>query len=268
MIVTAAELRAVLDDAASEFRRIDGLDQGVTYKADGSPLTAADLGIDRFLRHRLASVAPEAGWLSEESRSVSPLPPKWTWVVDPLDGTKEYARRIPECAVSIGLVEGDRIRAGAVMNPMNGNGAAAGTDGSWLQWPSAAESVAPALRLGDAAASVSRTEIEDGSAQPYLRLVGHVRPVGSVANKLMRTACGIDDLTFSVQPKSIWDVCGGIALLEARGMVFSRLDGQPNLFDAERTRVPMGFAAGPPAMVDELIGELRAHMGASHEAGR
>lgn len=265
MIVTADQLRTVLEAATLEFRRIDGLARDLTFKPDGSPLTAADLGVDLFLRHRLASVAPEVGWLSEESRSDSIPGHSWTWVVDPLDGTKEYARRIPECAVSIGLVEGDRIRAGAVINPMEGAGAAAGTDGSWLQWPAAPRSMAPSVRLSDAAASVSRTEIEDGSAQPYLGLVGQVRPVGSVANKLMRTACGIDDLTFSVQPKSIWDICGGIALLEARGMVFSRLDGRPNLFDALQTRMPRGFVAGPPKLVDELVRELRARMSAPQE---
>jgi myo-inositol-1(or 4)-monophosphatase len=261
VIVTAAQLRDVLEAATVECHRIDRLTRDVAYKADGSPVTAVDLGIDRCLRGQLASLQPGAAWLSEESGNGSGAEGEWTWVVDPLDGTKEYARRLPECAISIGLVEGERIRAGGVMNPMNGMGAAAGTDGSWIQWPVVEAPLAGRRDdLRQATASVSRSEIADGSAQPYLDLVGEVRPIGSVANKLMRTACGVDELTFSVQPKSIWDICGGIALLEARGMTLGRLDGLPNHFNRAQTRVPEGFVAGPAVLVDAMLRALRARM--------
>lgn len=193
------------------------------------------------------------------------------WVVDPLDGTKEYVRGIPEFAISIGLVEGDRVRAGGVMNPMNGLGAAAGTDGSWACWPATISNQGNrASALDQAVASVSRTETEDGSVLPYVDLIGRVRPIGSVAYKLLRVACGQEDLTFSVQPKSIWDVCGGIALLKARGLVFRRLNGEANRIDLHQTLIRSGFVAGPRVLIKPLLRKISERMVGRHptDAGK
>lgn len=270
MEVTAARLSDILHAATDEFHRIAALGRDVRHKADGSLVTSVDLGINRLLRAQLARAAPQAGWLSEESPDdEARVPSRWLWVVDPLDGTKEYARGVPEFAMSIGLVEDDRIRAGGVANPMSGVGAAAGTDGSWSSWPTPArDQDNRAGVLAQAVASVSRSETEDGSVLPYIDLVGNVRPVGSVANKLLRVACGLDDLTFSVQPKSIWDVCGGIALLEARGMVFCRLDGAANGFNRNSTRIHSGFVAGPKVLVEPLLAQISERMFARGQDGR
>ncbi len=172
---------------------------------------------------------------------------------------------MPEYAISVGLVENGVVRAGGVVNPAASMGAVSGTDHAWMQWPARSEPAPPPpASLSDATASISRTETEDGSIAPFVELVGRVRHVGSVANKLMRVACGAEDLTFSVQPKWEWDLCGGVALLAARGLAFERLDRAPVRFNQPDLRVRSGFVAGPPSLVTALADQLRARLPRCH----
>jgi myo-inositol-1(or 4)-monophosphatase len=255
--VSADALRSVLDAATDRFQQLASGTVVVSAKADGTSITRIDLGLDGFLRQQLARLAPDATWLSEETApSPDRLSKRWAWIVDPLDGTKELARGVPEFAISVGLVEAGCVRAGAVVNPATGIGAATGSDGSWVQWPARAVRQAP-RDLSDAMGSVSRTETEDGSIVPFLDLVGQVKAVGSVANKLLRVACGIDDLTFSVQGKSEWDICGGVALIVSRGLRFARLDGAAVAFNQPDTRMRCGFVAGPPDLVAALEARIQ-----------
>lgn len=241
-----------MQSAAGEFSRLATMPANVKLKADGSFLTIVDEGINSFLFRTLTMIDPSIGWLSEEVTSGDHTVKKeLTWVVDPLDGTKEFVRGLPEYAISIGLLHKGQIIAGGVVNPANGIGAATGTDGKFIQWPAGNKPIS-STDIRHAAISVSRTEIEDGTILPAGSGLQGIRPVGSVAYKLMRVACSIDDLSFSLQPKSLWDICGGIALLNASGKKFYRLDGKGNLFDTENTRIKMGYIAGPKHLVEEI----------------
>ncbi|UPT76026.1 MAG: hypothetical protein M0D55_02000 [Elusimicrobiota bacterium] len=117
------------------------------------------------------------------------------------------------------------------------------------------EAPAPAKSLSEARASVSRTETADGSLKDLLPALGlaSCEPVGGVSYKLLRAAAGLEHLTFAVQPRSEWDVCGGAALLAAAGKVYRRLDGRAVRFNNADTRVRSGAAGGEPALVARLI---------------
>ncbi len=245
-----AGLRAALEAAGAAALGHFGA-AAVTRKADGSPLTQADLASQEVLRRDLLALLPGAGWLSEETPDDDArLSREFVWVLDPLDGTKEFARGIPQFAVSVGLVRDGVPVGGGVLNPSAGEGGAAmGGAVSFWGFPPAP---APARTLAAARASVSRTEVEDGSIAPFLS-AARCEPVGSVAYKLLRAAAGADDLTFSVQPKSEWDVCGGVALLEAAGKVYRRFDGAPNRFNRPDTRIRCGAAAGDPVLVARML---------------
>jgi myo-inositol-1(or 4)-monophosphatase len=239
------QLKATLLEAGAGVRAAYGKIEAAQRKPDGTLITRADVEANGVLEAGLRPLLPTAGWLSEESRQDrTHLQSDWVWVVDPLDGTKEFARGIPEFALSVGLVCGDRVAAGAVLNPITGEGGLAVVGGPAEFWgfPPAK---ALATALDEAVASVSRSETEDGSVQPFLSLVGTTRPVGSVAYKLLRVAAGLEDLTFSVQPKSEWDICGGVGLLASRGLVYQRLDGIPLRFCQPDPRVRSGAVAGP-----------------------
>ena len=88
--------------------------------------------------------------------------------------------------------------------------------------------------------------------------MGSTRPVGSVAYKLLRVAARADALTYSVTPKSEWDVCGGVGLVLGAGGVYLRLDRKPLRFNLARPRVPCGAVAGPPALAQALREKLNA----------
>lgn len=90
----------------------------VHIKGDHSPVTEADIAVDRFLRDRLTSLIPEAGWLSEESvDDLSRLDKSLTWIVDPIDGTRAFAEGGRDWAISVALVHEGASIAGIIWAP-------------------------------------------------------------------------------------------------------------------------------------------------------
>ena len=254
--VKASELKRLVVEASAIADRFWRNRVTVNRKADGSLVTEADTAVNDFLRRVLTRLLPGSGWLSEESRDdLSRLGNDWVWVVDPLDGTKEFARGVPEFAISVGLVHRGSAVMGCIVNPASGEGGV-GHVGRGAEFWGGLQQRHAATSLSEARASVSRTETEDSSVLPYLDLVGTSISVGSVAYKLLRVAVGHDDLTFSVQHKSEWDICGGVALLEATGKVYRRLDGEPLRFNQSDTRIRSGALAGTPGLVDKLQIEM------------
>ena len=254
--VEAARLKRLVIEASAIADRYWRSRVTVSRKADGSLITEADTEVNEFLRRVLTRLLPGSGWLSEETiDDSSRLASDWVWVVDPLDGTREFARGVPEFAISVGLVHRGSAVLGCVVNPASGEGGV-GHVGRGAEFWGGLQQRHAATSLSEARASVSRTETEDGSVLPYLDLLGTSIPVGSVAYKLLRVAAGHDDLTFSVQHKSEWDICGGVALLEAADKVYRRLDGEPLRFNQSDTRIRSDALAGTPALVDKLQIEM------------
>lgn len=199
-----------------------GCEQTVTYKGPDQPLTPADLEADDILRARLLGARPDYGWLSEETADAPDrLGRERVWIVDPLDGTRSYIAGRPEFAVSIGLAEAGRAVLGVVYNPATHElfWAERG-GGAWCEAPARPEAVrlhVTARSTGDQAVLLaSRSEIAAGEFDPFHG--GWVlRPTGSTAYKLARLAAGAGDVFLSRGPKSEWDVCAGVLLVEEAG---------------------------------------------------
>jgi myo-inositol-1(or 4)-monophosphatase len=258
-VLTSHEtLKAILEQAALIVREKFQAGDPVTRKPDGSPLSKADILVNEFLRRELTHAFPTACWLSEESGDdFERLERDWLWVVDPLDGTKEFAQGVPEFSISVGLVHRNRVVLGGVLNPVTGEGGVGGKQCALSFWGLEPRECR-ATNLTAATASVSRSEVEDESVNPYLSLVGRTRPVGSVAYKLLRVAAGLEDLTFSVHPKNEWDICGGVALIKAAGKGYRRFDGEPINFNQASPRILSGGAAGPVHLLSALLGRITA----------
>jgi myo-inositol-1(or 4)-monophosphatase len=246
--VTRETFVAILDEAAAMVRRSRLSPDRVRVKADGSPVTDLDRDVDAFLRDELTKRWPGTGWLSEESPDDgSRRAARDTWIVDPIDGTKELIAGRDEIAISVALVRDGVPIAAAVVNPLRAE------RGVWLEGNDPVfEGLVPrepAASLEAARVIVSRTESSHGDLRGLDGIFGDVRAVGSVAYKLLRVAAGADDLTYSVRPKREWDVAGGVGLVRAAGRAIVRLDGVPIAFNREDTRIPCGHVAGPGELV-------------------
>lgn len=216
----------------------------VNSKGHDNPVTSADLEADRTLRERLSEAFPDYGWLSEETADDgSRLNRRRVWIVDPLDGTKEFIKGIPEFVVAIALAEDGVPVLGVTYNPIKREmfWAARGTGCHFDGEP--AQVTSPA-GLSRAVVLASRSETARGEWKEYKdQLV--VNPIGSVAYKLALVAAGKADATFTRTPKSEWDVASGAALIAEGGGVMTDIHGQPLRFNRRHVKLDGFLAAGP-----------------------
>lgn len=106
----ALELRDLADDAAREAGKLAlehyGEDVEAWQKGDKTPVTKTDLAVDKMLRERLTAARPDFGWLSEETHDdLARLDKRDVWIVDPIDGTRNFAKGRPVFAVMLALVQ-------------------------------------------------------------------------------------------------------------------------------------------------------------------
>jgi myo-inositol-1(or 4)-monophosphatase len=151
------------------------------------------------------------------------------WIIDPLDGTWEFATGVPEFAVSIGLCVAGEAVLGVLYNPMTGETFAGlrGT-GAWLNH--APISVSSATDLTASTFCVSRTEAGKGLLRDLESRL-QLRPKGSVAYKCGLVAAGRYDGVFTHHPRNEWDICAGVAIIEAAGGRVTDRDGRPYRFN-------------------------------------
>ena len=230
-------------------------------KSDDNPLTIADLESDRAIAKRLRAAFPGDALLSEETvDDPSRLRHERVWIIDPMDGTKEFTKKIPEFAVSIALVEAGEPVVGVIQNPPAGVAVWASRGGGCFR-DGRPVSVSKIEALADTVVIASRTEISRDQFAPYEGWFRELRPVGSIAWKLACVACADGDLNVSVAPKNEWDVCAGDVLVREAGGLYVDFDGAPRLYNQEKTLIDRPMAAGPPALVQAFLDRERARAG-------
>jgi 3'(2'), 5'-bisphosphate nucleotidase len=221
-------------------------------KADASPLTAADLRAHRLIVDALRELSPGTPLLSEEAAD-TPFAQRRTWqrywLVDPLDGTREFLARNGEFTVNIALIEGHAPALGVVHVPV--------TDvsyrglpgaGAWRQLPGAPaqpirvarQSVVPLRVVG------SRSHRGD-SLDAFLARVGphQLLPVGS-SLKFCLVAEGAADVYPRLGPTCEWDTAAAHAVVLAAGGIVSALSGAPLEYNTQAEfRNPFFVAFGP-----------------------
>lgn len=219
----------------------------VGSKGRDNPVTSADLEANRTLAELLCPAFPDYGWLSEESADQPErLSRQRVWVVDPLDGTKEFIAGVPEFAVSIALVEDAKPILGVTYNPITGELFWAARElGCHLDGRPVG--VSPTARPQDALVLASRSETARGEWRSLAGAVRRIDPIGSVAYKLARVSAGLADATWSATPKSEWDVAAGVALVNEAGGVVSDLQGDELRFNRPSVKLA-GFIACNPKL--------------------
>ncbi|MFA7250064.1 MAG: inositol monophosphatase family protein [Dehalococcoidia bacterium] len=218
----------------------------VGSKGSAGPVTEADYAADEVLHERLMPLIPGARWLSEESGEEAPLlRGEATWVIDPLDGTREFLRGLPEYGVSVGLYVDDRLVLGAVGFPWDGTVLSGVVAGERRESRRNGQPMAELVNDGRVErVVVSRNDYERRRIQ--YRIPYEVYPCGSAAVKLVHAA-GVDtDVYFSTGPRSVWDVSGGVAVLEGVGGVLMSIAGERIALSPQQIEVPP-YVAGAPA---------------------
>ena len=238
-----ARIEEALVAAIEVLRRFTPGAVAAETKAGGSPVTEADRLVDATLRELLPREGE--GWLSEESvDDASRLDRSRVWIVDPLDGTKEFVQGLPEWCVSVGLVVEGRPVAGGIANPATGEIILGSVD-SGVTLNGVPVSASERQTLQGALVLASRSETDRGE---WDRFSGHAfewRPMGSVAYKLGLVAAGLADATWTLVPKHEWDVAAGAALVAAAGGVVTGLHGGPISFNTPTAHLTGMIATGP-----------------------
>ena len=225
-------IKDALAAAKEVFRYYEGLVVAEDSKVGGDPLTEVDLALDLALKESLWRDGE--GWLSEETADdLTRLGRDLVWIVDPLDGTREFIDGLPEYCTSVAAVLHGTPVAGGVINPaadvMVIGAAGLGLTCNGVRVDSNVEG-----DRGLRAVVASRSEVMRGQWAPVAESGIEVTPMGSVAYKMARVSAGLDDVTWTPVPKHEWDVAGGAALLSAAGGGATGLDGQPLRFNQER----------------------------------
>ena len=234
------------------------------YKADyeikdkgyHNPVTTADHAADTRLKEILTEARPVYGWLSEETvDSPDRLNKERTWVVDPLDGTKEFIEGVPHFVVSVGLVENGNPIIGVLFNPVTKELFTASTgEGAFLD-----DKPIRCLTKDEVSDMVilnSRSETRRGLWIPFDGAFAELRSIGSVAYKLGLTAAGKADIFASLRPKNEWDICAGNCIINEAGGKLIDLRGNRIIFNQEKTLIEPGLIAGDIEAVDKTFNIL------------
>ncbi len=219
----------------------------VRRKADGSPVTDADLAVDALLRERLGGARPDYGWLSEESVDhPARLSRPRTFVVDPIDGTTAFIRGKPWFAVSLAVVEHGRPVAGVVFAPeldeLHAAAAGAGATRNGVQVrANGAEALAGCAMVGDPAQFPA-------PAWPAMAVARR----NALAYRLCLVADGRFDAAVSASPKREWDLAAGALIAAEAGAAVTDAGGRPLRFNTPDALCP-GLVACAPALLPLIL---------------
>ena len=257
-----SRINEALDAARTIFARFTPGDVATRFKQGDDPVTEADTQVDAALRKIL--LRPEEGWLSEESvDDPVRLEREWVWIVDPLDGTREFVEGLPEWCVSIGLVHNGQPYAGGICNPATGE-VFVGTTETGILCNGKPGRPSQRTNMTGAVVLASRSEIKRGEWEQFEGKSFEIKHTGSVAYKLGSVAAGLADATWTLTPKHEWDVAAGVALILSAGGFVSTLDQSPLKFNNRKPKLT-GLIAGGPGMKAEIMELTRnAKLGQQH----
>ena len=242
---------AVARDAGSAIMEIYAGKFNVELKGDDSPLTCADRASHRVIVAGLSAATPDIPVLSEEGRAI-PYQERATWsrfwLVDPLDGTKEFIKRNGEFTVNIALVEGGQVTAGVVYVPAQDVMFFGCLETGCWKISNDGNPVPIKVREADLNAGLKVVMSRSHPApelEEYLReiKVAEVIPVGS-SLKLCVVAEGKADLYPRLGPTMEWDTAAGHAVVEAAGGTVAQVDGTPLRYNKENLLNPHFIVRG------------------------
>ncbi len=218
-------------------------------KEPGQPVSDADLLVDGMLRDALGALIPEAAWLSEESvETPGRADRKLAWVVDPIDGTRDFVRGRTGWAVSVALVEEGEVVAGVLVAPARGeHWWAARGHGAWRN--------GERLRCGSHA-TLSRARVP----ADHLRGVDIdyvlVPKPNSIALRIAMVAADEADAVASIRWGAEWDIAAACIIAQEAGAIVTDVLGRPLRFNRPDPRA-LGILCTVPELHAAGVARLR-----------
>ena len=220
-------------------------------KSFNNPVTTADHQANKVIKDILFQSNSSYGWLSEETvDSDDRLANDYVWIVDPIDGTKEFIEGVPQFSISIALVHLGEPIIGVIYNPSTNELFSASKNmGSFYN----GERVKCLDQNKESIALVSRSEVKRGLWDEYKNNFKDLRPIGSVAYKLGLIGAGKGDIFATLRPKNEWDICAGHCIINESGGALFDLHGKLIKYNQKKTLIQPGLIAGSKNKVKSLL---------------
>lgn len=253
----AAKVAEIAADAGRFAIKLWDTDFRRWEKSPGNPVCAVDLEVDGMLRYRLGELLPDAGWLSEETiDNAARLDAERIWVVDPIDGTRDYLRGRPGWCVSVALVEKGRPVIGVLDAPARNE-----------VWTAVAGQ--GAFRDGERLRVTERSELA-GARVPADQLskvdrdLAMVAKPNSIALRIAMVAAGEADLLATIRWGNEWDIAAAVLLAQEAGAAVSDAFGRPLDFNTPKAEAFGVLVTAPgihAAAVERLAERAAAGVG-------
>ena len=217
-------------------------------KTPGNPVSAADMAVDSFLKHELKTLLPSAGWLSEETVDApGRLENRLIWLVDPIDGTRDFIRGRSGWAVSVALISEGRPLIGMLSAPARGE--------EWL-----AIAGQGAERNGVPLRASRRSEfagarVPSDSLMKEDRLLTMVGKPNSIALRVAMVAADEADLVATLRWGYEWDIGAAALIAREAGAATTDAFGQPLAYNKRDPRA-FGLLVSAPAIHAAAVAHL------------
>ncbi len=223
------------------------------YKSENQPVTEADIAVNDYLEKTLQAARPNYGWLSEETKDdTSRIKSKYSFVVDPIDGTRAFMDGRPHFTICLAVIENGKAVSGVVYNPILDEMFEA--------------SLGTGARFNDKTISPSKcTSITGCSMIGYPRKFKRlgwpdmkVSIRNSMAYRIVLVAAGIRDATVSFTPKSDWDLAAATIIAKEAGVKITDLNGKAFHFAKDHI-TENGVICASPHLHDLLLSQVKTN---------
>lgn len=247
-------MKSAVEEAAALSLTFYQRDPTSWHKDDASPVSEADLAVDKLLQNRLRAARPDYGWLSEETEDdFSRLRAKRTWIVDPIDGTRAFLKGKPEFTVVVALVEDGAPIAATVAAPAHSTLYEA-VQGSGARRNGQAICVRPGAGIEglDVLASEGFVKLPIWKT-PWPDM--NVADVNSIALRLCLVADGTHQAALRLKGCHDWDIAAADLILREAGGTLTTHEGEPFIYNQEHC-IQGTFIAGEAAIQAKLCAHV------------
>ena len=232
-------------------------DPEVWTKGNNSPVTEADLAVDRLVNEALLSTRPDYGWLSEESEdNEERLEKDRVFVVDPIDGTRAFIDGGDEWTISLAVVEDNRPVAAALYAPVRdemylaAKGSGATLNGKPLKCPE--RKILNGAKVAGPRPAIVKGPLAHAGVKPS----GYIR---SLAYRIVMVTTGALDLALAREDANDWDLAAADLIVEEAGGILRDSKGKELRYNSARSQHASLFAASKPmgALIAPIMPKIK-----------